>query len=65
MEQLFEKLYEVKIFSKLDLYLGYHQIRVKEDIIKIMFRTQKIHFKLVVMLFHLTNTLATFHALMN
>nr|GEW16733.1 reverse transcriptase domain-containing protein [Tanacetum cinerariifolium] len=52
--------------SKIDLYLGCHQMRVHEDEIpKIAFRMRYGHFKLTVMPFGLTNALAVFMELMS
>ena len=50
IDDLFDQLRGVRVYSKIDFRTGYHQLRVREtDIPKIAFRTRYGHFKFTVM----------------
>lgn len=61
VEELLDELNGSQIFSKLDLLLGYYQIRVKpSDVYNTAFQTHDDRYKFLIMSFVLTNVPSTF-----
>ena len=61
IDDLFDQLRGVRVYSKIDLRTGYHQLRVRDtDILKTMFRMSYGLYEFTVMPSGLTNALAAF-----
>ena len=66
IDDLFDQLRGARVYSKIDLHIGYHQLRVREaNILKTTFRTRYRHFEFTVMPFGLMNALVAFMDLMH
>jgi hypothetical protein len=66
IDDLFNLLHGVCVFSKIDLQLGYHQLMIREcDILKIAFILRYGLYEYMMMSFALTNAPANFMYLMN
>ena len=66
IDDLFDQVGGGKIFTKIDLQSGYHQVRIHDDDIhKTTFCTRYRHYDFVVMLFRLTNAPTKFMCMMN
>ncbi|GKB59599.1 putative reverse transcriptase domain-containing protein, partial [Tanacetum coccineum] len=66
IDDLFDQLQGLRVYSKIDLRFGYHQLRVwEEDIPNIAFRIRYGHYEFQMMLFGLTNAPAIFMDMMN
>ena len=66
ISDLIDSIGKKKVFTKMDLHWGYNNIRIKEgDEWKAVFSTPEGSFEPTVMFFGLTNSPATFQAMMN
>ena len=66
IDDLMDQLHGSSVFSKIDLWSGYHQTLVKADNVqKTAFRSRYGHYEYVVMTFGVTNASAVFMDYMN
>lgn len=66
INDLFDPLKSVGIFSKIDLRLGYHQLRIRDvDVAKSTFRSRYGHYEFLLMSIGLINATTAFIDLIN
>lgn len=65
IDDLLEILQGVIVFCSIDMWLGYHQLKIREEVLKTAFQTHYGQYEYLVISFGLTNAPTAFMNFMN